>query len=90
MERKRGTTGKITNGRIVDALRKHCNMAMRFDPDPLNHARKIRGLTLADLAKRINKSTATVSMVLAGKVCAVKTVFALCAELGVPTAKVWR
>ena len=65
-------------------------MSKRFDPNPLENARKLKGLTLADLAKRINKSPATVSNVLAGKVAAVKTVFALCAELGVPTAKVWR
>lgn len=65
-------------------------MAKRFDPNPLESARKRKGLTLADLAARINKSPATVHNVLAGKVAAVKTVFALCAELGVPTHRVWK
>lgn len=62
----------------------------RFNPLPLETARKLRGLTMADLAKRINKSAATVSQTLHGKSSAVKTVFALCAELGVPVEKVWK
>ena len=61
-----------------------------FNPDALDRARKLRGLTYAALGKRINKSAATVCLVMQGKACAVKTVFDLCAELGVPTSKVWR
>ncbi len=61
-----------------------------FVPDALNEARLIRGLSIKALADRVGRSYGAVWFTLHGKTQAPRLVFALCAELGVSTKRVWR
>lgn len=67
----------------------HNDAGARFDPNPLITARKRRGLSVSELAKRVNRSPAAVSLTLRGKSAAPWLIFAMCSELNVPTTKVW-
>jgi hypothetical protein len=61
----------------------------QFNPLPLRRARLLKGWNLRKLAKVIEKSEATCSLVLAGKVCNPATVAAIADALGVDLAEVW-
>lgn len=67
-----------------------CSPPADFNPKPLRDARRVKGWTLAELARMIGRSQPTCSDILAGKRAAIWTVRKMADALGVDPADCWR